>query len=62
MSLQKHLRPLAIVVTLAIVLYLLAAFVGDAQRVGTTLTAITGPQLALILGLSLFNYALRFLR
>ena len=62
MSLQKHLRPLTIVVTLAIVLYLLAAFVGDAQRVGTTLTAITGPQLALILGLSLFNYALRFLR
>ncbi|HPE72425.1 MAG TPA: hypothetical protein PK018_09700 [Candidatus Competibacter sp.] len=62
MSLQKHLRPLAIVAMLAMVLYLVAAFVGDTRQVAKALAAITAPQLALILGLSLLNYALRFLR
>ncbi len=62
MPVQKHLRPLAIVAALAMVLYLLAMFAGDAQQVGKTILAVTWPQLALILGLSLFNYALRFLR
>jgi uncharacterized protein (TIRG00374 family) len=62
MPFQKHLRPLAIAATLAMVLYLLAVFAGDARQVGKTLAAVTWPQLALILGLSLLNYALRFLR
>lgn len=62
MSRQKHLRPLAITAALAMALYLLAAFAGDAREIGNALAAITWPQLALILGLSLLNYALRFLR
>ena len=62
MPVQKHLRPLAIAATLSMVLYLLAMFAGDARQVGKTILAVTWPQLVLILGLSLFNYALRFLR
>lgn len=62
MRFQNRLRPLALMAALAMVLYLLAAFAGDARQVAKTLAAITAPQLALILGLSLLNYALRFLR
>lgn len=62
MHLQNHLRPLAITAALAMVCYLLIAFIGDAQRIGQALTQITALQLAVILGLSLLNYALRFLR
>ena len=59
---QKHLRALAITAALAIVAYLLTAFIGGAQQIGQALTQITALQLAVILGLSVLNYVLRFLR
>lgn len=62
MSHQKHLRLLAIAAALAMALYLLATFAGDARQIGNALGTVTWLQLALILGLSLFNYALRFMR
>ena len=48
--------------TLAMALYLVAAFAGDARHIGSALSAVTWLQLTLILGLSLLNYVLRFVR
>lgn len=59
---QSRWRPLALASALALVLYLLAALAGDARQIGKMLLGVPGPQLAFILGLSLANYALRFLR
>lgn len=62
MRFSNQLRPVATATVLAAAFYLLAVLVGDSRQIGHALASLTWPQLVMILGLSLFNYALRFLR
>jgi uncharacterized protein (TIRG00374 family) len=56
------LRALILSMLIAVVLYLLAAIASDLEAIGSILSRLGVWELSLIFGLSLLNYALRFIR
>jgi glycosyltransferase 2 family protein len=62
LHLERRLRQVALVAALAVVAYLGVAVLSDASAIRDGLQRLGPAQWLVLLGLSLFNYALRFLR